>query len=280
MARCGCAGGTCSCVVQGSGSIAVTGSGTAANPYVVSGGGKVTVADTATVDLTLTGAGTQASPYLLSAAATVTLDALTDVSTAGATTGQVLAKKGDGSWGPQAAPTAAPGVIVVSGGIEGDGSAGNPLSVKLAPNSGLTETASGLAVSGGAGATAYTPLLEAEQSGAISIGNGTIVGEYVELGKLVEFGIEIEIGSTTQRGSGYWMLSLPTPVGVNSLGIFHFQLSAVGSGDYTGLARIESGKLMRLQINAGAKATAMSSGFPTYLGAGSILSGFGHYIRS
>lgn len=53
--------------------LSITGNGSAATPYVISGNatalppGVLTVTDTASVDLTLTGAGTAASPYNLSA---------------------------------------------------------------------------------------------------------------------------------------------------------------------------------------------------------------------
>lgn len=65
--RCGCAGSVCSCFVTGTGNATVTGSGSEADPYVVDvDAAVITVTDTATLDLVLTGAGTPASPYVLS----------------------------------------------------------------------------------------------------------------------------------------------------------------------------------------------------------------------
>lgn len=57
MAKCGCSGSVCNCVVQAGDGITVTGAGTAANPYIVAAdpADVVTVADTSTVDMTKTG---------------------------------------------------------------------------------------------------------------------------------------------------------------------------------------------------------------------------------
>jgi hypothetical protein len=69
MAKCGCAGGTCSCVLTGGTNVQVTGTGSSTNPYVVSATGTaLTVVDTPTIDLTLTGEGTSSSPLVLSGA--------------------------------------------------------------------------------------------------------------------------------------------------------------------------------------------------------------------
>lgn len=68
MARCGCAGATCNCVVTAGTGTTVTGAGTPANPYVVSAeGGSTTEADTNTVDMSVLGSGTMADPYVISA---------------------------------------------------------------------------------------------------------------------------------------------------------------------------------------------------------------------
>lgn len=70
MARCGCSGSVCSCVVTGDGTTAtVSGAGSAANPYVVSSLAATTVVeilDTPTLNLTITGDGSLANPYIIS----------------------------------------------------------------------------------------------------------------------------------------------------------------------------------------------------------------------
>ena len=143
MARCGCTGQSCSCLVQGSGAITVTGSGSALNPYVVSGGAAIAVLDSSTIDLTLSGDGSGSSPYSLRADATITLGELEGVSVTGST-GYVLAKQSDGTFALVPPATAAPGTIFVGNGLDGDGTSGDPINLVLASNSGLTVDAGGL----------------------------------------------------------------------------------------------------------------------------------------
>lgn len=275
MARCGCSGGTCSCVVTGSGGITVTGSGTPSNPFVVSGGGVLTVADTSTVDLTLSGAGSPGSPYLLTATALVSLDELTDVDVAAATTGQVIAKQANGTWIGVPAPTAPPGAITVSGGIEGDGSAGAPLSIKLPAGSGLIEDSTGLRLEGGGAWTAYAPTLTGTVSNP-SIGNGSIIGRYRTSGKTVDFRIEILVGSTTTRGSGFWGVTLPVaPRSDGTMQAASAHMGAVGTGDFSGVVVFSSQTISRLHFAYTSNDVAVSHGWPVSLGAGSriIISG-------
>lgn len=68
MAKCGCAGQTCSCVITAGRNVQVTGTGSSSNPFVVSATGTaLEVADTDTIDLSLTGEGTAVSPLVLTA---------------------------------------------------------------------------------------------------------------------------------------------------------------------------------------------------------------------
>lgn len=68
MARCDCAGGRCSCAVIAGPGVEITGSGEASNPYQISAigqdiTGKLTVSDTATLELSRQGEGTTNEPY-------------------------------------------------------------------------------------------------------------------------------------------------------------------------------------------------------------------------
>lgn len=134
MARCGCSGSTCSCLVTGGSGVSVSGTGTEANPYVidVTGSdiaGTLAVLDTTSVDLTLAGSGSTADPYILSARATLALTTLSDI-TSGDTpaSGDVPVWNGS-SWDFAPPPTTPPGAVNVGAGLNGDGSAPSPLSV-------------------------------------------------------------------------------------------------------------------------------------------------------
>lgn len=133
MARCGCAGSSCSCLVQGGAGITVEGAGTENNPYVISGtggggggGGFLTVVDTQTVDLSLLGSGSEEDPYQLSANATLELGDLTNVTADAPADGNVLAWNGT-TWQPVPPVTAEVGAIAVGSGLLGDGSSGDPI---------------------------------------------------------------------------------------------------------------------------------------------------------
>jgi hypothetical protein len=262
MTRCGCSGATCSCLVQGSGSISVSGTGSVASPYLISAALNLNVLDSGTVDMAITGDGSTGNPWVISANANLDLNALTDVDTAGAATGQVLAKQSDGAIN-----------LSSTGGLQGDGSAGSPLSVKLPAGSGLTLDSTGLRIAGTGAWTAYTPSLTASTTNP-SLGNGTIAGAYSQVGKTISFGIDLRIGSTTTRGVGRWYLSLPVPphARLQTCGLYMY---VSGVAEYVGQAKIEGGKINNMQISTSTNSQALSHSVPASLTAGSpiILTG-------
>lgn len=68
MAKCGCAGGSCGCLVISGNGVAVSGSGSAQDPYVISAAAPgLQVQDSSTIDMTVSGDGTALSPYVLRA---------------------------------------------------------------------------------------------------------------------------------------------------------------------------------------------------------------------
>lgn len=90
-AGCNCPGATCGCLVQGTSSVGVTGTGTVQDPYVISLGtlnigNNFVVDDTTTVDLTLSGSGTALDPLVLSAAVKVGATVTVTPTTGGTTT--------------------------------------------------------------------------------------------------------------------------------------------------------------------------------------------------
>lgn len=270
MARCGCAGGTCSCVVQGVGTISVTGAGSPSNPYLISGGSEFQVTDTATVDLTLTGTGADTEPYILTANAILELDELTDVSTAGATTGQVLARQSDGTYRFVAPTTASPGAITVGQDLQGDGSGGNPLRAKLVAGGGLVTSASGLSVQGTGAWTAYTPAFTASTSNP-SVGNGSLTGRYNRLGKMVFFTIRLTIGSTTTRGVGTWRFSLPTVPAAPTL--YSAYVSTNGNGVYAGVGASNgsAARVDAIYLSTSLRAEALSHSVPAAFDGGGVV---------
>lgn len=144
----------CSCIVRVGDGLAIKGSGSPTNPYVISledslQGGLI-VQDTETVNMSLYGSGIPSDPYVISATSSIKLTQLADVSdpqgapNAGdvpvwVTTGAV------GHWEFQPPPANPPGAVNVSTGIAGDGSAGAPIRVRLIGTS-AGGTTSGLEV--------------------------------------------------------------------------------------------------------------------------------------
>lgn len=64
MARCGCGGTSCTCQVTAGPNVTVTGTGSAANPFVISAvGATLSEGD----DITITGSGTAGDPYVINA---------------------------------------------------------------------------------------------------------------------------------------------------------------------------------------------------------------------
>ena len=56
--------------------------------------------------------------------------------------------------------------------------------------------------------TAYTPTWAAAGT-AVSLGNGTIGGRYIQIGNTVIFFINLSFGTTTTYGTGRWSLTIP-----------------------------------------------------------------------
>lgn len=66
----------------------------------------------------------------------------------------------------------------------------------------------------------YTPSWTSASNPQPSLGNGTLVGAYMQIGRLVVFALELVAGSTTTFGTGQWFFTLPLPPGyVGSYGL-------------------------------------------------------------
>lgn len=164
MARCRCVGsGPCPCNLVAGDNVTVVGNGAIGSPWVISATASaadtIATADSPTVDMMVSGSGTAADPYVLSAAINVDpaidfgADGDITFTTTGAGTaddplvinawlscisceapgnpGDVLTLQPDGTYLPGPPNTVDPGAIVTSVGLEGDGTALDPLRVEL-----------------------------------------------------------------------------------------------------------------------------------------------------
>lgn len=95
-----------------------------------------------------------------------------------------------------------------------------------------------------------------------AIGNGSLVGRYLQVGKLVHFRVRIVMGSTTTFGSGSYSLSLPVPLVANGVLEASCQYIDGGTLFYHGAPFLESASAFRLGLVSNAVAN-ISSVSPT-----------------
>jgi len=143
MARCGCASGSCSCLVTGAGGITVSGVGTQDNPFVVNGP-VFSVGNSATADMVLTGSGTSGDPYRIVCNVHLALDQLTDVVVPSPTAGHVLTYVNGTGWTNAIPQSGTPGAVLHDTSLKGDGTAAAVLGVLLDPAGNITLGPSGL----------------------------------------------------------------------------------------------------------------------------------------
>ena len=95
--------------------------------------------------------------------------------------------------------------------ISGDGSIGSLSATEIGYLDGVTSAVqtqiNGKLTTPGVW-TSYTPTWGGASSNP-AIGNGTLVGRYVQIGTLVIFRIFLQAGSSTTFGSGYWHFNYP-----------------------------------------------------------------------
>lgn len=117
--------------------IAVSGSGTLNDPYVISSDGvdisdAVTFVDTSSVNFSVTGLGTDNNPWTVKADVTMTLDGLSNVVVPNPNPNEVLAYNDSTSrWVNAPAVTVGPGDIVTGTSVDGDGTVSTPLETAL-----------------------------------------------------------------------------------------------------------------------------------------------------
>jgi hypothetical protein len=244
-------------LIVGEGSITVTGSGSGASPYVITGGGELSVLDSDTVDLTLTGDGSTGTPYVLSADAVVEMEELTNFDPTGGSPGDVVALNpaGDG-YVLQPPSTATPGALVTGAGLSGDGSGGDPLRVDS-----TTST--------------YVPDWTATTTNP-DIGSGSIDGRYTVWGKWVDLSVQIVLAADTAKGSGTYGITLPVDALAGRAQIIPLLVTYPNGTIRTGVALTNGGSsLVRLYISNPTSATgstvASSSTLSTLSSGGRII---------
>lgn len=137
----GCGGTSCSCSLEAGEGLALSGSGTLDNPWIIELAGGIedslVVTDSTTIDFTLAGGGSPADPYRLSANAKLRVADLSDVidpegaPSTGDTLVWVTAGVATPRWEFRPPPANPAGAVNVSTGIAGDGSLGAPIRVRL-----------------------------------------------------------------------------------------------------------------------------------------------------
>jgi hypothetical protein len=123
--------------------------------------------------------------------------------------------------------------------------------------------------------TSYTPTWTASTTNP-TIGNGSITGNYKQIGKTVWFRILITDGSTTSEGSGNYSVSLPVAPITGS--IFTFMGSA-GTGTFLiyGISTAGSTTLPLYAQTSTTTTARMTPTYPTNIGTGDTISISGTY---
>jgi hypothetical protein len=83
--------------------------------------------------------------------------------------------------------------------------------------------------------TTYTPTFT-----GLTVGNGTLVARYCQVGKLVSVMIRLTFGSTTSIPGGFVQFGLPIVSGVSSGGVGNAYLLDSGTADYPAICKQDS----------------------------------------
>jgi hypothetical protein len=82
---------------------------------------------------------------------------------------------------------------------------------------------------------AYTPTWSASGT-APALGNGALLGRYMQAGKLVHFRITLTMGATTTYGTGQWRFTLPVAPASSARQSFVLDCLDTGAASWTGSA--------------------------------------------
>lgn len=93
--------------------------------------------------------------------------------------------------------------------------------------------------------TAYTPTWTAATSNP-TLGNGSLVGFWLQVGKLTFFRLKLTIGSTTNLGSGAYSWSLPATAAASFAGIGAF-ITKSGASTFSACGAMTDGTGANMQ---------------------------------
>lgn len=131
--------------------------------------------------------------------------------------------------------------------------------------------------------TTYTPTWGVTSGTASTIGNGSLVGRYQQVGKTVHFAAQITMGSTTTYSTSQWTLSLPvTAVSASTLRqiVPGRVFDNSPSNGYIGVGHINTDPdVMALEVQSAVSAgtDAMRQGFPITFATGDQVQFTGSY---
>jgi len=102
-------------------------------------------------------------------------------------------------------------------------------------------------------------------SGNPAIGNGTIIGRYLQTGKTVQFRLDILAGSTTTFGTGAWTFTLPVTAAANYTATYAMGIGSYekpGTGDYFGPINLMSTTTFQMWYSTGTNSNVLGSAAP------------------
>lgn len=126
--------------------------------------------------------------------------------------------------------------------------------------------------------TSYTPVWSAATTPP-AIGNGSIVGAYLQAGKLVLYRFKITSGTTTTYGSGNYQVTLPVNAVSSATGMpFGDMICQQGSNFFPRtLMSIGSANIVSACSDAAVRWSSTNPFTPTAATAGQVYAGYGVY---
>lgn len=129
----------------------------------------------------------------------------------------------------------------------------------------------------------YTPTWGAVTGAAPTIGNGSLLGRYQQIGKTVTFRAQINMGSTSTYGTGQWTIGLPVPASSTTLlqtiiPGHMWDVSATNGYVLIGYVNVASPGSVTMEVQDGAAGTdSLAQGTPVSFANGDLVTVAGSY---